>query len=66
VSWQACSTEAGRSKLSFSIGMVFEEGAKVPDGVNDLPMCVPVASQLLHAAGIGNGDEHSARKRKSF
>ncbi len=31
----------------------FEEGAKVPDGVNDLPMCVPVASQLLHAAGIG-------------
>lgn len=31
----------------------FEEGARVPDGVNDLPMCVPVASQLLHAAGIG-------------
>lgn len=31
----------------------FEEGAKVPDGINDLPMCVPVASQLLHAAGIG-------------
>jgi pyruvate dehydrogenase E1 component alpha subunit len=31
----------------------FEEGAKAPDNVNDLPMCVPVASQLLHAAGIG-------------
>jgi pyruvate dehydrogenase E1 component alpha subunit len=31
----------------------FEEGAKVPDGVNDLPMCVPIASQLLHATGIG-------------
>lgn len=31
----------------------FEEGAKVPDGVNDLPVCVPVASQLLHATGIG-------------
>lgn len=31
----------------------FEEGARVPDGVNDLPVCVPVASQLLHAAGIG-------------
>jgi pyruvate dehydrogenase E1 component alpha subunit len=31
----------------------FEEGAKAPDHVNDLPMCVPVASQLLHAAGIG-------------
>ena len=31
----------------------YEEGARVPDGINDLPMCVPVASQLLHAAGIG-------------
>jgi pyruvate dehydrogenase E1 component alpha subunit len=31
----------------------FEEGAKAPDNVNDMPMCVPVASQLLHAAGIG-------------
>jgi pyruvate dehydrogenase E1 component alpha subunit len=31
----------------------FEEGSKVPDLVNDLPMCVPIASQLLHAAGIG-------------
>jgi pyruvate dehydrogenase E1 component alpha subunit len=31
----------------------FEEGAQVPAGVNDTPMCVPVASQLLHAAGIG-------------
>jgi pyruvate dehydrogenase E1 component alpha subunit len=31
----------------------YEEGARVPDGVNDLPYCVPIASQLLHAAGIG-------------
>lgn len=31
----------------------FEEGARPPEGVNDLPYCVPVASQLLHAAGIG-------------
>jgi pyruvate dehydrogenase E1 component alpha subunit len=31
----------------------FEEGASPPEGVNDLPYCVPVASQLLHAAGIG-------------
>ena len=33
--------------------MVLKKAPKVPDGVNDLPMCVPVASQLLHAAGIG-------------
>ncbi len=31
----------------------FEEGASVPEGVNDLPFCVPIASQLLHAVGIG-------------
>lgn len=31
----------------------FEEGARMPEGVNDLPFCVPIASQLLHAAGIG-------------
>lgn len=31
----------------------FEEGAQPPEGVQDLPICVPVASQLLHAAGLG-------------
>lgn len=31
----------------------FEEGATPPVGVNDLPLCVPLATQLLHAAGIG-------------
>lgn len=31
----------------------FEEGARIPDGINDLPMCIPLASQLLHATGLG-------------
>lgn len=31
----------------------YEEGARVPDKVNDLPICVPIATQLLHAVGIG-------------
>ena len=31
----------------------FEEGAVPPQEVNDTPICVPLASQLLHAAGIG-------------
>jgi len=31
----------------------FEEGASPPEGVNDLPVCVPLATQLLHAAGLG-------------
>jgi len=30
-----------------------EEGAMPPEGVNDLPIAVPVASQMLHAAGLG-------------
>ncbi len=30
-----------------------EEGAQPPEGNKDTPICVPVASQLLHAAGIG-------------
>jgi pyruvate dehydrogenase E1 component alpha subunit len=31
----------------------YEEGARMPVGVNDLPICVPIATQLLHAVGIG-------------
>ncbi len=33
--------------------MGFEEGARPPEGVNDTPIAVPIASQLLHAAGMG-------------
>lgn len=33
--------------------MGFEEGAVPPEGVNDTPIAVPIASQLLHAAGMG-------------
>lgn len=33
--------------------MGFEEGAQPPEGVKDLPIAVPIASQLLHAAGLG-------------
>ncbi len=31
----------------------YEEGANVPEDINDLPFCVPISSQLLHAVGIG-------------
>lgn len=33
----------------------FEEGARMPEHVKDLPVCVPIATQLLHAVGIGMG-----------
>lgn len=40
----------------------FEEGAAPPEGVRDLPICVPVTSQLPHAVGLAwaaklQGDE---------
>ncbi len=42
----------------------YEEGCQPPDGVNDLPINVPIASQVPHAMGIGwgmklRGDNHA-------
>ncbi len=30
----------------------FAEGMRVPDGHRDLPLCIPIASQLPHAVGV--------------
>jgi pyruvate dehydrogenase E1 component alpha subunit len=40
-----------------------EEGAMPPEGMLDLPICVPVASQLLHAAGIGMANNIKDEKK---
>jgi len=32
-----------------------EEGSRIPEGVNDLPICVPIASQCQYAMGIAWG-----------
>lgn len=32
-----------------------EEGSRIPEGINDLPICVPIASQCQHAMGIAWG-----------
>ena len=32
-----------------------EEGSRVPEGINDLPICVPVSTQCLYGAGIAWG-----------
>lgn len=42
----------------------YEEGCRPPDGVNDLPICVPISSQIPHAMGIAwamklRGDKHA-------
>jgi pyruvate dehydrogenase E1 component alpha subunit len=30
----------------------YAEGMRVPDGIRDLPLCIPIASQIPHAVGI--------------
>ncbi len=30
----------------------FSEGMRVPEGLRDLPLCIPIASQLPHAVGL--------------
>ena len=42
----------------------FEEGCRPPDGVNDTPIAVPIATQALHAMGLAwgmklRGDNHA-------
>ncbi len=36
----------------------YNEGGQLPDGVNLLPVSVPVGSQMIHAVGIGYGMKH--------
>lgn len=30
----------------------YAEGMRVPDGLHDLPLCIPIASQIPHAVGV--------------
>ncbi len=43
---------AGRSTTSSSTTRGYAEGMRVPDGVRDLPLCIPIASQIPHAVGL--------------
>ena len=40
----------------------FEEGTAPPEDVNDLPICVPLASQMPHAVGIGMAMNYKKEK----
>ncbi len=33
----------------------YNEGGHIPEGQRDLPICIPVGSQMLHAAGLAYG-----------
>ncbi len=46
----------GRTMESFLLYYAgFDEGARIEEGRNDLPIAVPIASQTLHAVGLGFG-----------
>jgi pyruvate dehydrogenase E1 component alpha subunit len=30
----------------------YAEGMRIPDGLHDLPLCIPIASQIPHAVGV--------------
>jgi pyruvate dehydrogenase E1 component alpha subunit len=40
----------------------YNEGGELPDGLNLLPVSVPVGSQMIHAAGIAYGMKYRGRK----
>ena len=40
----------------------YNEGGRLPDGLNLLPLSVPVGSQMLHAVGIGYGMMYRGQK----
>lgn len=40
----------------------YNEGGKIPEGLNNLPIAIPVGSQILHAVGIAYGMKYR-RKR---
>jgi len=46
--------------IIFSAG--YNEGLQIPEGSHNLPISVPVASQILHAVGIGYGIKYRGEK----
>jgi pyruvate dehydrogenase E1 component alpha subunit len=40
-------------KTIFLYWMGYEEGSRAPEGINVLPVCIPVGTHLLHAVGVG-------------
>lgn len=41
----------------------YNEGGSIPDGMNNLPVAIPVGSQTLHAAGLGYAIKYRKRKQ---
>jgi pyruvate dehydrogenase E1 component alpha subunit len=41
----------------------YNEGAYIPEGINNMPIAIPVASQALHAVGIAYGIKYRGQKQ---
>ena len=41
----------------------YNEGSRIPEGQNDLPICVPVGTQIPHAVGIAYGIKYRKKKQ---
>lgn len=55
-SFRESAAEIWRGRSMESILLVYggyNEGGEIPDNVNNLPVSIPVGTQMLHAAGIG-------------
>jgi pyruvate dehydrogenase E1 component alpha subunit len=60
-SFREGAAEVWRGKLLESILVYYagyDEGGRVEEGRNDLPVAIPVGSQTLHAVGIGYGIQY--------
>ena len=65
-SFREMPAELWRGKSMESVLLLYggyNEGGKVPEGLNNLPVAIPVGSQTLHAAGLGYAIKYRRQKQ---
>jgi pyruvate dehydrogenase E1 component alpha subunit len=65
-SFREMPAELWRGKSMESVLLLYggyNEGGKVPEGLNNLPVAIPVGSQTLHAAGLGYAIKYRQQKQ---
>jgi pyruvate dehydrogenase E1 component alpha subunit len=65
-SFRETPAELWRGKTMESVLLVYggyDEGGYIPDGLNNLPVAIPVGSQTLHAVGLGYAIKYRNRKQ---
>lgn len=65
-SFREMPAELWRGKSIESILLLYggyNEGGRIPEGLNNLPVAIPVGSQTLHAAGLGYAIKYRQKKQ---